>query len=145
MIQQLSVFIENREGRAAEMARLLGDAGHNMHALMIADTAEFGVARILCDRPLTARETLRKAGFGVSLTRVVAVEVPDRPGALADVLELLSREKLNVEYAYAFVEPAGGKAANVFRIEDADRASSVLARAGFRALAAGDIYEVDEL
>ncbi len=145
MIQQLSVFLENREGRAAEMARLLGDGGFNMHALMIADTSEFGVARILVDRPLAAREVLRDAGFGVSLTRVVAVEVPDRPAALAEVLELLSWEKLNVEYAYAFVEPSGGKAANVFRIEDADRAQQALTGGGFRALSAMDIYEPDRL
>jgi hypothetical protein len=145
MIQQLSVFLENREGRAAEMARLLGDAGHNMHALMIADTADFGVARILVDRPLAARQTLQEAGFGVSLTRVVAVEVPDTPGALADVLDALGASGVNVEYLYAFVEPSGGRAANVFRVEDADRAQKVLADAGFEPLAAVDIYEPDAL
>jgi hypothetical protein len=145
MIQQLSVFLENREGRAAEMARLLGDAGHNMHALMIADTSDFGVARILVDRPLAARQRLQDAGFGVSLTRVVAVEVPDQPGALADVLDTLGASGLNVEYMYAFVEPTGGRAANVFRIEDADAAQKAFAQAGFTPLAASDVYEPDAL
>ena len=145
MIQQLSVFLENRSGRAAEMARLLGEAGHNMRALMIADTAEYGVARILCDRPLMARETLHAAGFGVSLTRVVAVEAPDRPGGLADVLELLGREGLNIEYAYAFVDPKGPGAIQVFRLEEPDRGQEALAAGGFRLLTAVDIYEPDAL
>lgn len=144
MILQLSVFLENRTGRAAEMARLLGQTGHNMRALMIADTSEFGVVRMLVDRPLAARETLEAAGFGVSTTRVVAVEVRDDPGALADVLDVLDGNGLNVEYAYVFVEPAGGRAANVFRIEDAERAVEVLEAAGCRLLVASDIYAVDD-
>lgn len=145
MIQQLSVFLENRSGRAAEMAGLLGKAGHNMRALMIADTAEYGVARILCDRPLAAREILQSAGFGVSLTRVVAVEVPDRPGGLADVLDLFGREGLNIEYAYGFVEPQGTGAIQVFRLEEPERGADALAAEGFRLLAAADIYEPDAL
>ena len=144
MILQLSVFLENRAGRAAEMARLLGQAGHNLRALMIADTSEFGVARMLVDRPLAARHTLETAGFGVSTTSVVAVEVPDTPGALADVLEALDRGGLNVEYAYAFVEPSGGGAANVFRMEEAERAQQVLEAAGYRLLTAADIYATDD-
>lgn len=142
MLQQLSVFLENRTGRAADMARLLGEHGYNMRALMLADTSDFGVARMLVDRPLAARDALQEAGFGVSVTRVVAVDVPDRPGALADVLELLGEGSLNVEYCYAFVEP-GGKAANVFRIEDADGAQRALEAAGYRILTAADIYEPD--
>jgi len=145
VIQQLSVFLENRSGRAAEMARLLGEARHNMRALMIADTAEYGVARILCDRPLAARGTLHEAGFGVSLTRVVAVEAPDRPGGLADVLELFGREGLNIEYAYAFVEPKGAGAIQVFRLDEPDRAQDALSAGGFRLLTAADIYEPDAL
>ena len=144
MILQLSVFLENRTGRAAEMARLLGETGHNLRALMIADTAEFGVARMLVDHPLGAREALEAAGFGVSTTRVVAVEVPDTPGALADVLEVLDGSGLNVEYAYAFGEPSGGAAANVFRLEEAERGQKVLEAAGYRLLAAADIYAIDD-
>ena len=143
MIQQLSVFLENRTGRAADMARILGREGHNMRSLVIADTAEYGVARILCDRPLAARTALEAEGFGVSATRVVAVEIPDTPGALADVLELLGVEKLNIEYAYVFVEPPGGKAIHILRLDDPDRAQEVLAAAGFRLLSAADIYTPD--
>jgi hypothetical protein len=145
VIQQLSVFLENRSGRAAEMARLLGGSGHNMRALMIADTAEYGVARILCDRPLAARETLQGAGFGVSLTRVVAVETADTPGGLAAVLELLGREGLNIEYAYAFAEPNGKGAIQVFRLDEPDRGAEALSGGGFNLLRAADIYEPDAL
>jgi hypothetical protein len=144
MIWQLSVFLENRTGRAAEMARLLAETGHNLRSLMIADTSEFGVVRMIVDRPLAAREALEVAGFGVSATRVVAVEVPDTPGALADVLEVLDGGALNVEYAYAFVEPSGGRAANIFRMEEPERAVKVLEAAGYRLLAAGDIYVTDD-
>ena len=145
MIEQVSVFLENRSGRAAEMARLLGESAHNMRALMIADTAEYGVARILCDRPLAARETLQGAGFGVSLPRVVAAEVSDRPGGLADVLDLLGREGLNIEYAYGFVERDGAGAIQVFRLDEPDRGQETLSGAGFRLLLASDIYEPDAL
>jgi hypothetical protein len=143
MIRQLSVFLENRPGRAAEMARLLGAAGHNMRALVLADTAEYGVARILCDRPLAAREALAEAGFGVSVTEVVAVAVPDDPGALADLLDLFGRERLNVEYAYVFVRPGGTEAVDILRLDDTGRAQRVLTDAGYRLVTAAEIFEPD--
>ena len=80
MIEQLSVFLENEKGRLATMCRVLGDAGFNMHALVVADTSQFGVARVICDRPHSARRALEAAGFAVSVTKVIAVEVPDTPG-----------------------------------------------------------------
>ncbi len=105
MIEQVSVFLENKSGRLAELTRTLGDAGINMHALMVADTSEFGVARVICDAPERAKALLDEAGFGASIAKVLAVEVPDRPGGLADLLETLDAQGLNVEYAYCFVEP----------------------------------------
>lgn len=143
MIEQLSVFLENKSGRLAEMSRVLGRAGVNMRALMVADTAEFGVARILCDRPHEAREALEAAGFGVSLTRVIAVEIPDRPGGLAEVLDVLDSAGVNVEYAYAFVEPDRPAAVDVFRVEDAEAACAALEAGGIRVLRAADLYEAD--
>ncbi|MEN6431149.1 MAG: ACT domain-containing protein, partial [Coriobacteriales bacterium] len=83
MVEQLSVFLENTTGRLAELTRALGDAGLNMRALMVADTSEFGVVRVICDRPHAAADVLENAGFSASLTEVIAVEVPDRPGGLA--------------------------------------------------------------
>ncbi len=143
MVEQVSVFLENKSGRLAELTRTLGDAGINMHALMVADTSDFGVARIICDAPERAKSVLDDAGFGASIAKVLAVEVPDRPGGLADLLETLQSAGLNVEYAYCFVDPSGGNAAiDVFRVDD-QRAESVLSGAGFRVLTPADLYSPD--
>jgi hypothetical protein len=143
MVQQLTVFIENRSGRLAEMARALGEAGHNMRALMVADTAEFGVARVLCDRPHAAKEVLEAAGFGVTLTDVVAVPIPDEPGGLAGVLEVLAESGVNVEYAYVFVRPHGETAVDIFRFEDLPAGQRALRDAGYEVLPAEALYQQD--
>lgn len=143
MIEQLSVFLENRPGRMAELARVLGASGNNMRAFVVADTAEFGVARVIVDRPKAAKKALEDAGFGVSVTDVIAVEVPDRPGGLAEVLDALGDARINVEYAYCFVEPNGDVAVDVFRVEDPVAATAALEAAGIGVRPAHDIYERD--
>ncbi len=140
MVKQLTVFLENSPGRLAGLTRALGDAGVNMRALMVADTAEFGVVRIICDRPETAREALEAAGFSVSVAHVIAVEVPDHPGGLADVLEVIGSVGANVEYAYCFVEPGGSAAVDVFRVKDAAEVKEALREAGMRVLDADEVY-----
>jgi hypothetical protein len=142
MILQLSVFLENSTGRLGQLTRALGDAGINMHALMVADTEQFGVVRIITDSPHRAKEILDAMDFSATLTPVVAVEVPDRPGGLADVLETLGNAGINIEYAYCFVEPQGDGAVDVFKI-DADNAEDVLSGAGFRVLGESDLYSPD--
>ncbi len=143
MIEQLSVFLENKPGHLAEMTRTLADAGVNLRALMVADTADFGVVRIICDRPHRAKKVLDDAGFGASLTRVIAVEIPDRPGGLADVLEVLKEAQVNVEYAYAFVEPGAAAAVDIFKVDDA-RAPAVLEAAGMSVIGPEKLYEPDD-
>jgi hypothetical protein len=144
MVEQVSVFLENRPGRLAQLARAMGDANINMRALMVADTAEFGVVRIITDRPHEARQVLDAQGFSVQLTPVVAVEIPDRPGGLADVLETLSDRSISVEYAYCFVEPWGeGAAVDVLKVDDVE-ASSVLRDAGFTVLSSEELYASDD-
>jgi hypothetical protein len=142
MVDQVSVFLENKSGRLAELAHTLGGAGINMHALMVADTSEFGVVRIICDAPERAKTLLDEQGFGASITRVLAVEMPDRPGGLADLLDALDAEGMNVEYAYCFVEPSGNAAVDVFRVDD-QRAEEVVSAAGFRVLAPDELYSPD--
>jgi len=142
MIQQLSVFLENRTGRLGQLTRALGDAKINMHALMVADTEQFGVVRIIADEPHRAKEILDDMGFSATLTPVIAVEVPDRPGGLADVLEALGDAGLGIEYAYCFVEPQGECAVDVFKI-DAPSAEQVLQESGFRVLVESDLYSLD--
>jgi len=144
MIDQLSVFLENESGRLAELCRALGDAGINMHALMVADTSEFGMIRIICDTPAKAKRLLDDLGFGASLTKVTAIEIPDRPGGLADVLEALGAARMNVEYAYCFVEPSGEAAVDVLKV-DAPGAEDALIAAGFRVLDADELYAPDTI
>jgi len=143
MIEQVSVFLENSTGRLAQLTRTLGDAGIDMHALMVADTEEFGVVRIICDRPKDARDLLGDLGFGVSVTAVTAVEVPDRPGGLAEVLEALGAGGVNVEYAYCYVKPGADAAVDVFKV-DGVNSDRILTDAGFKVLQASDLYQVSE-
>ena len=142
MVMQLTVFLENSPGRLAGLTRALGNASVNMRALMVADTAEFGIVRIICDRPEAARRALEDAGFSVSITDVIAVEIPDCPGGLADVLEVIGSVGANVEYAYCFVEPGGNGAIDVFRVEDIGGATSALKEKGIRVLDAEEIYSL---
>jgi hypothetical protein len=142
MIEQLSVFLENKPGRLAELSRTLGDAGINMHALMIAETSDYGVIRIIADTPHRAMELLDDRGFGASIAHVVAVEIPNRPGGLADVLEALDAAGINVEYAYCFVEPSQEAAVDVFKV-DSPGAEEAIVAAGFRVLSAGELYVPD--
>jgi len=143
MVEQLSVFLANEHGRLAKMCRLLGDAGLNMHALVVADTEEYGVARIICDRPHTARGVLEREGFAVSVTRVIAAEVPDRPGGLASILETLDDAGINVEYLYCFLKPDSSTAVDILRVEDAEHAAEALANTGVELLRASQVYEPD--
>ena len=142
MIDQLSVFLENKSGRLASLTRSLGEAGINMHALMVADTSQFGVIRIICDTPKRAKAILEADGYGASITKVSAIEIPDRPGGLADVLEALDHAGANVEYAYCFVKPSGAGAVDVFKVDNED-AEATLAATEFRVMSAEELYAID--
>ena len=141
-IKQLSIFLENRAGRLAEIARLLGEAGVNIRALSLADTSDFGILRLIVSDVDSALRVLRDSGHTVSLTDVVAVEIPDRPGGLAGVLDALCSASVNVEYMYAFVEKATDKAVVIFRFDDADVAIQVLKKAGVSTLKAETVYSL---
>jgi hypothetical protein len=143
LIEQLSVFLQNEAGRLAQMCALLGDEGFDMHALVVADTSEYGVARVICDRPHSARRVLEAAGLAVSVTRVVAVEVPDRPGGLAEVLNVLGADGINIEYLYCFPRCKGEAAVDIIRVADPDAAVRSLTGAGFAMVHASQIYEPD--
>ena len=116
-VRQISVFLENKIGRLAEITQILGNKEINIRALAIADTTEFGILRMIVDRPQKAYEALEERGFTVSQTEVVVVEVEDKPGGLAQVMAILGRAGINVEYLYAFVAPRGRNALVVLKIE----------------------------
>jgi hypothetical protein len=125
-VKQISVFIENRSGRLSDVAEVLGRSNINIRALSLADTSDFGILRLIVDRPDEALDVLRKAHFTLSETDVIAVEVRDKPGGLAEVLAVLGDAGINVEYMYAFVEKSSGNAVMIFRIEDIEKAVQAL-------------------
>ncbi|MGE5557691.1 MAG: ACT domain-containing protein [Bacillota bacterium] len=139
-VKQVSIFLENKSGRLAEVTKILGQAGINIRALSIADTSDFGILRLIVNNPDKAYEILHQAGFMVSETDVLAVEVADRPGGLADVLAVLEEEKINIEYMYAFVDKSGDDAVVVFRVENIDRSSELMAQKGIRLLSGDEVY-----
>jgi len=125
-VKQISVFIENRSGRLREVADILGKNKINIRALSLADTSDYGILRLIVDKPHEALAVLKKANFTLSETDVIAVEVNDRPGGLAEVLDVLGNSGINVEYMYAFVEKSSENAVMIFRIEDVDKAVKAL-------------------
>lgn len=134
-VEQLSIFIENKSGRLAEITNVLGAASVNIRALSLADTSDFGILRLIVDRVEQAQQVLKEKGFTVSKTEVVAVEVPDQPGGLSKILQILDSAAINVEYMYAFVERCGGNAVIIFRFDETDKA--------IRALSDGQIAVLD--
>jgi hypothetical protein len=141
MIDQITVFLENAEGRLAALCRTLSDAGLNMSALTIADTADYGVVRIICDNPEKAIKALGAADFRAVVTKVSAIQVPNRPGGLSDLLGVLDELDLNIEYGYCF-SLKGETAVDVFKIRGAaEQAAAVfkLEEAGFKVLTSDDL------
>ena len=141
-VRQISVFLENRKGRLYEVCSLLGEAKINIRALTIADTESFGVLRMVVNKPAEAIDLFRKHHITANLTDVVAVEVPDRPGGLAEVLKVLANEDMNVEYMYGFVEKFSEKALLVFRFDDPERACRVLASGGINVVGEKEILSL---
>ncbi len=138
MIDQLTVFLENTKGRLTSLCRALGDANIQMHSLALADTTDYGIARIICDDPKGAVAAISEAGFTANLTKVVAVEVPDVPGGLANVLDALDGADVNIEYSYCFADAKNG-ATVAFKVDQS--AIDALEGAGFKVLHPEDLYK----
>jgi len=137
MIQkQISVFLENKKGRLAEVAALIAREGINIRALSLADTADFGVLRLIVNDPEKCFSVLKNGGFVAQKTEVIAVEVPDRPGGLGRILGLFDRHGLNIEYMYAFVEKKSDSAIVVFRVDQPAKAVQDLESEGVTVLSA---------
>ena len=125
-VEQISIFIENKSGRLAEVSGVLGAAGINIRALSLADTSDFGILRLIVNDTENAFKVLREKNFTVSKTEVIGVEVPDTPGGLAQILQVLDKNDVNVEYMYAFVERSGDNAVIIFRFDNIDEAIKAL-------------------
>ena len=129
-IHQISVFLENRAGQLAEITDILSDHRIDLRALNIAETADYGVLRLIADKPQEAATVLLQHGVILSMTPVVAVGVPDVPGGLAKVLQRISQAGIDVEYMYSVFGQIEGRAYMIFRVADPDRFISVLEEAG---------------
>ena len=139
-VEQISIFIENKSGRLAEVAQTLGEVDVNIRALSLADTSDFGILRLIVDKTDVAKTTLKEKGFTVSKTEVVAVEVPDQPSGLYGILTVLDKAGVNVEYMYAFVERCGGNAVIIFRFDNVEEAIRVLTANGQKILKGDCLY-----
>jgi hypothetical protein len=139
-VEQISIFLENRAGRLAEITRVLGEAGINIRALSLADTSDFGILRLIVNDNDKAKAILKEHGFTVGKTNVVAVEVEDKPGGLNRILETLSKENINVEYMYAYVQHSGENAVIIFRFDDIDTAVKLLLDNNIKVLDGKTVY-----
>ena len=141
-VSQISVFLENKSGRLADVTRTLADAGINIRALSIADTIDYGLLRMIVNDPSGARSALSEAGFTAALTEVLAIEVLDKPGGLASIIDILAAAGVNIEYMYAFVGTSGENAIVVFRIEKMDEAIVALKDRGVRILTGDELHSL---
>lgn len=142
LVKQISVFLENKSGRLAEVTRILGNHGIDISALSIADTTDFGILRLIVNKPEKAEEILKENGFTVSCTSVIAIAVADEPGGLAVALEILAGESISIEYLYAFVGKAENEALVLLRVEEPDKAVQVLTANGIKVLSADEVYKL---
>lgn len=141
-VEQISIFLENKSGRLAEVTEVMAKGGINIRALSLADTADFGILRLIVNDTEKAKQILRDNGFTVGKTEVVAIEVPDRPGGIAVILNALKGEGVNVEYMYAFVQKSGENAIIIFRFDEIEKAIATLQKAGIKILKGEEVYSL---
>ncbi len=141
LISQISVFLENKQGRLAEVTRILGENNIDISALSIADTTDFGILRLIVNQPGKAIEILQQHGFAASINSVIAIEVEDKPGGLAKALSILDKKGISIEYMYAFVGTCKNENAMVLlRVEDPQSALEILKNEDFIIKSPNDVY-----
>lgn len=131
IIKQMSIFVENKPGRLAEITNIIAKNNINIKALSVADTTNFGILRIIVDNPETVESVLKEAGLTVSITSVITACIHNRPGGLAEVLTLLADNSITIEYMYAFIAKSENEAYVVMRIEDEEKAVNILRANGY--------------
>ena len=141
-IDQISVFVENKPGKLVEVVEALGENSIDLRALSIADTADFGILRLIVNDSSKALEILRDAGFVTSVNQVVAVSVEDQPGSLARVLRVLSDGGASIEYVYAFITHEAGRAYVIIRADDNEKAVGILEAKGVKLASGKDLYDM---
>lgn len=141
LIKQISVFLENKSGRLAEVTRVLGQNNIDISALSIADTTDFGILRLIVNNPDMAEKVLRDNDFTVSSTNVIGISVEDKPGGLNKALSVLESNDIGIEYMYAFVGKFSDEAMVIIRVDDSDRAIEILEKNGIKVLSSESVYK----
>ncbi|MBU1405460.1 MAG: amino acid-binding protein [Proteobacteria bacterium] len=141
-VKQLEIFLEKKSDRLADVSRTLAENAINIRALSMADAADFGILRLVVNDTNKAQQALTENGFAVSLTEVLAVEVPDKPGALDCILQMAVQGGLTVEYVYAFSKKSGESGMLLFRFDDQDAAVEVFRKAGCPLLSDDQIHSL---
>ncbi len=143
VLKQVSVFLENKSGRLAEVAKVMGDNDIDISALSIADTTDFGILRLIVNKPDKAVRALDENGFTVGTTDVIGITVEDHPGGLAAALSTLEAAKVDIEYMYAFIgNKSSGRAMVILRVEDPVSAIETLKANGIDVLPSADVYRL---
>ncbi len=140
LVKQISVFLENKSGRLADVTRTLADKNINICALSIADTTDFGILRLIVNKPEEAEKILSDNNFTVSCTSVIAIGVEDKPGGLANTLSVLHDNNISIEYMYAFVGKNGNEAVVILRVENPDEAVKTLEKCDISLIASQKVY-----
>lgn len=134
LLRQISVFVENKKGRIFSLAKALADHGIDLKALSVADTSHYGILRCIVSDTEKAMQVMKEANFTASVTEVLGIEVDDKPGGLASVLEVLKDNEITVEYLYSFVGTRNKNALIIFQVDDVEKAYGLLKNTGLKLL-----------
>ena len=138
-INQISVFLENKSGRLADVTKALADGNINLRAMTIADTADFGILRLVVNNPDKAAQILEENGFTIRITKVIGIEIDDKPGGLNKIMELFKENGLNIEYLYASLENKNQKAVVIFKVEDVELGLKIIESNSLVAISGKDL------
>ena len=141
-VRQISVFVDNKPNQLTGVMKLLKNHTINIRALSIADTKDFGILRMIVDDTEKAVDVLREAAYAVTETEIVAITIPDTPGQLSRVLDILGEQNVNIEYLYAFLGKSDKSVSFVIRVDDNENAYKALESGGIIRLTANDISEM---
>jgi len=141
-VKQISVFVENRAGRLEKTTAVLAEANINIRALSLADTSDFGILRLIVDKPAEAEKALHEAGFTVRTTDVIACMISDKPGGLHEMLTLFANLGVSIEYMYAFFTKQTDRAIMIIRVEEPEKAIQILHKGGVELLRGEQVYSM---
>ena len=141
-VRQISVFMDNNPGQLSGVMEIIKESGINVRALSLADTKDFGILRIIVHDTEKAVDALKDAGYAVTVNEIVAITIPDSPGQLSRVLEILGKDNVNLEYLYAFTGASDRAVSFVLRVNDNDAAAASLTKGGIIQLTENDIADM---